>query len=159
MNFYTCKHSSQFRIETCIEVIDTQLRPFDRVSTGSTYQLRAADLALTGVQAVGEHVAGGQARFTEGIITHFSYDISAGIGRRVRRAEAVFEDVVHVPIDAHRAPGRIVGDRARHGAARAFINFVDIANVNGATSIRLDLLDEISITIIHELRGLPAHSH
>ena len=62
-------------------------------------QLR--DLALTGVQAVGEHRAGREARFTEGTIAHFSNHVSAGVSRGVRRAEAVFEHVVHVPIDAH----------------------------------------------------------
>ncbi len=61
MNFYTCKHSSRFRIETCIEMINAQLR----------------DLALTGVQAVGEHIAGGQARFTEGIIMHLANHVAA----------------------------------------------------------------------------------
>ncbi len=104
-------------------MIDTQLR----------------DLALTGVQAVGEHVAGGQARFAKGIIAHFSHHISTGVGRGVGRAEAVFEDVVHVPIDAHRSPGRIVGDRARHCAARGLVHFIDVANVNGTTSIRFDI--------------------
>ncbi len=78
------------RIESCIIVINAQLR----------------DVTLTGVQAVGEHRAGRQARFPEGIVTHFSHNISAGVGRGIRRAEAVFEDVVHVPIDAHGAPDR-----------------------------------------------------
>ena len=70
----------------------------------------------------------------------------------------VFEHVVECTIDAHGSTGIIHGcfcDRATGG----FVHFVDSTHVEGFAPIGFSFLDEVTVAVVKELGGLPAHSH
>jgi hypothetical protein len=51
------------------------------------------------------------------------------------------------------ARGGIIGLCACYRAARGFVHFIDSTHVESLAPVRLDLLDQISIRIIQELRN------
>ena len=53
----------------------------------------------------------------------------------------------------------IVGHRGCYRAAGGFVHFVDSTHVNRLAIIRFDLLHQVSIAIIHELRRLPTDGY
>ncbi len=122
--------------------------------------VQVRQLALPREQFICQHAAAGEHGFTGSIIPHLPDDIAGRIGRHEGRVQAVFEDVIHRAVQAHAAPGGIVGDRAGHHTAGVLAYFINTsADIDCFAAVRLDLLDQIPIPIVHELRGLPGYGH
>ena len=109
-------------------------------------------LALTGEQLVGVHAPSGEARFPIGIEPIFPDSRAAGVGHDAGGAEMVFEEVIKCTIDPHRPGHGIIGHRSRDRATRGLIHFVNASNVQGLAAIRFDLLHQIAVAIVDNVR-------
>ena len=76
----------------------------------------------------------------------------------------VFEQIVQgvastADVDAYRTAQWIVADGSRHRATGCLVDFEDATGIEGLAAIRFDLLHQVAVTIVNELRRLAADGY